>query len=69
MAEPVHASALGVLQSLRASLHYSLALPIDAHGQVCLPQQWVRDWCTQAQVALALLDPTGASQDSAREPL
>ena len=54
MLEP--APALRVLASLGESLQYSLGLP-SAEGQVCLPQQWLRDWCTQAHVALQLLDP------------
>jgi hypothetical protein len=62
MPEPV--PALGILASLAASLHYSLAVPRDATGQVCVPQQWLHDWHTQAQVALALLAPTGAAQDN-----
>ena len=49
---------LAVLEALHASLSYSLGLP-SAEGQVCVPEQWLRDWHTQAQVALALLTPTG----------
>ena len=68
MPEPV--PALHILASLGESLQYSLGLP-SAEGQVCLPQQWLRDWHTQAQVALALLESTGAAQDrpGSRSPL
>jgi hypothetical protein len=61
MPEPV--PALHILASLDESLQYSLGLP-SADGQVCLPQQWLRDWLTQAQVALALLDPMCSYQDN-----
>ena len=61
MAEPT--PALRILASLGESLRYSLAVPRDATGQVCLPQQWLRDWLTQAQVALALLAPLCPDRD------
>ena len=54
--------ALHILASLGESLQYSLGLP-SAAGQVCVPQQWLRDWHTQAQVALALLAPMCTPRD------
>ena len=55
---PEPAPAIRVLASLGESLRYSLTLP-PTQGQVCLPQQWLKDWCVQAQITLQLLDPDG----------